>query len=156
MRGRNRRPPASEAGGEIVETALLACVVAALLAGTVAFVSVVRTIDIAPKVGDILVFRRDARLPSDWQFSAARTSDSPAQSCVLRPDIMGSGGGSLVVEQRSNDSRLYRVHWAGGRTSEGASDCGSTADFALPRADLQLLTNAVGGPGVEHKAFPGF
>jgi hypothetical protein len=66
---------------------------------------------------------------------------------------MASGGGSLVVEQRLDSKRLYRVHWAGQHTSTGATDCGDTADLLVSRVDLQLLTNAVGGAGVEHHAF---
>ncbi len=50
----------------------------------------------------------------------------------------------------SSNRRLYRVHWAGEHSAEGASDCGSEADLLINRYDLQLLINAVGGPGVEH------
>jgi hypothetical protein len=45
------------------------------------------------------------------------------------------------------------VHWAGGRTSDGATDCGRSADLVMNREELQLLSNAVGGPGVEHDVF---
>jgi hypothetical protein len=48
------------------------------------------------------------------------------------------------------------VHWAGTHTSEGADDCGSKADLTISGSDLQLLTNAVGGAGVEHRSFGGF
>ena len=65
---------------------------------------------------------------------------------------MASGGGSLVVEERFQP-RMFHVHWAGSRTSEGSADCGSSAELVLPAADLQLLSNTVGGAGVEHRAF---
>jgi hypothetical protein len=61
-----------------------------------------------------------------------------------------------VVEQRFAGSRLYRVHWAGQRTSNDTSDCGSAAELLVSRFDLQLLTNVVGGAGVEHRAFIDF
>jgi hypothetical protein len=69
---------------------------------------------------------------------------------------MTAGGGSLVVEQRLEKPRVYHVHWAGTHTSEGADDCGSKADLTISGSDLQLLTNAVGGAGVEHRSFGGF
>ena len=65
---------------------------------------------------------------------------------------MASGGGSLVVEERIQQPRMFHVHWAGAHTSEGSADCGSSAELVLPAADLQLLSNAVGGAGVEHRA----
>ena len=69
---------------------------------------------------------------------------------------MASDGGSLVVEQRFQTPRAFQVHWAGGRTSGPGSDCGTSAELIVPGEDLQLLTNAVGGAGVEHKIFPEF
>jgi hypothetical protein len=69
---------------------------------------------------------------------------------------MAADGGSLVVEERSNDHRMYRVHWAGQRTTDGPSDCGSSADLMLSRPNLQLLINAIGGTGVERKSFGEF
>src|SRR5690242_8182523 len=40
------------------------------------------------------------------------------------------------------------------RTSDAGADCGSDAALIVDASDLQLLTNVVGGAGVEHKAFP--
>ena len=154
MRGPGRRR-SDEATGDIGGAALIGCVVGALLASSVAVVTAVRTIEIGPKVGDILVFRQGARMAADWQFTVVAAGQA-APTCVLRPDVMTSGGGSLVVEQRLQSPRAYRVHWAGARTSDGTSDCGRGADLIVPGADLQLLTNAVGGAGVEHRFFAGF
>jgi hypothetical protein len=65
---------------------------------------------------------------------------------------MAQGGGSLVVEARRMSSPpLYRVHWAGLRTSDGSGDCGSAADLVLSRSDLQKLANAAGGFGAGPK-----
>jgi hypothetical protein len=141
------------ASSEVARTALLACLIAALLASSVAVVSAARTIDIGPKVGDILVFRPGSRMPADWEFTVA-TASTPSTTCSLRPTVMASDGGSLVVEERIQAPRAFQVHWAGGRTSDSAADCGRDAQLVVAGADLQLLTNAVGGAGVEHKAFP--
>ena len=54
---------------------MFACVLAALLASSVAVVSAARTIDLAPKVGDILVFKPTMRVPADWEFAAVIESD---------------------------------------------------------------------------------
>jgi hypothetical protein len=150
MRGRGGRR-SGEPAGDTLGTALLACMLAALLASSVAMVAAARTIDIAPKVGDILVFKPGARMPVEWEFAAVTTSDQLPVSCNLRPDVMASAGGSLVVEERFAGKRMYRVHWAGQHTSSGETDCGAVADLLVARSDLQLLSNAVGGPGVEHK-----
>jgi hypothetical protein len=69
---------------------------------------------------------------------------------------MLASGGSLVVEQRLPSLREFHVHWAGARTNDDASNCGSSADLVVSLPDLQLLTNAVGGAGVQRKGFPGF
>ena len=137
----------------IVGTAMLACLIAALLASTVAMVSSARRIEIGPRVGDILVFRQGARMPPDWAFTVA-TAPAPSVTCSLRPAAMASQGGSIVVEQRLRTPPTFQVHWAGGRTSDGGADCGSDAALFVAGSDLQLLANVVGGAGVEHKAFP--
>jgi hypothetical protein len=149
MRNWNRWGARRAASG-VAKAALLGALIGMLLASSVAMVSAARTLDIAPKMGDILVFKHGARLPSDWDFAV---TTSQAIGCVLTPAVMAADGGSLVVEQRFNDSHSYHVHWAGGRTSDGATDCGRSADLVVTRAELQLLSNAVGGPGVEHDVF---
>ena len=139
-------------GGEIARTAIMACLVAALLASSVAVVSAARTIELGPAVGDILVFRHGTTLAGDWEFTATKAGATVA-TCSLRPAVMAASGGSLVVEQRFQDPRSYSVHWAGGPTSDGATNCGDNAELVVPGADLQLLANAVGGAGVEHRTF---
>ena len=136
--------------GETVRTAVLACLIALLLAASVAMVSAARTLDIAPKVGDILVYRQGDKLPLDWEFTV---DISPTRTCVMSPSVMASQGGSLVVEERLDNANTYRAHWAGGPTSNGATDCGSSVDLVMHRVEMQLLSNAVGGPGVDHRLF---
>jgi hypothetical protein len=143
MKGRDRRRT-SEAAGDLVGRALFGCMIAALLASSVAVVSAARRIDFAPKIGAILVFEPGTRLPLEWEFATVVASGQLPVSCTLRPASMAAEGGSLVVEQRSDDKRIYRVHWAGHRTSDGPTDCGATADLLVRRIDLQLLMNAAG------------
>ena len=143
------------ASTETARTAVLACLIAALLASSVAVVSAARSIDIGPRVGDILVFHQGARMPSDWEFTVD-TASEPGATCRLRPEAMAAQGGSLVVERRFAAPRTFQVQWAGGRTSQSGSDCGSNAQLIVTGDDLQLLTNAVGGAGVEHKIFTRF
>ena len=94
-------------------------------------------------------------MPADWEFTATAASGTGA-TCTLRPQTMALDGGSMVVEQRFETPRAFQVHWAGGRTSSQDSDCGRNAELIVPGEDLQLLTNAVGGAGVEHRVFPEF
>ena len=124
---------------------MLASLLAALLVSSIA---VAMRIEIGPRVGDILVFRRGAYMPPDWEFTVVTTA-VPAVTCSLRPNIMVAEGGSLVVEQRHQNPRTFQVHWAGMHTSTGASDCGASAELIVSKSDLQLLSNVVGGPGVE-------
>ena len=152
MRGPDGRRTPAALGGQL-RTVLIAGVIATLLASGAAVVAAARTIDLGPKVGDILVFRTGARLPADWEFAVVNASDQLPVGCKLQPVVMASGGGRLVVERRTDNSRTYLVHWAGRKTSHPDSDCGTTADLLVSRGDLQLLSNAVGGPGVQHRAF---
>jgi hypothetical protein len=152
MRGRAQH---DQADSGIGKTAIFAALIAGLLAGGVAMVATATTLDLGPKVGDILVFRQGARVPTDWEFAVSNSAPN-ATMCSLRPDAMAAHGGSLVVEERFTKPRSFLVHWAGGSTSTGRSDCGSSADLVVSRADLQLLSNAVGGPGVERSTFTRF
>ena len=151
MKGRGNRRGAKGGSGETMRAVVLGFLIATILAGSVAVVSAAQRFDLAPKIGDILVFRPGANTGNDWEFTVAGPHDT---TCKLMPAAMG--GGSLVVEQRLNDAQSYRVHWAGQHTSEDAADCGRSADLVVPREQLQLLSNAVGGPGVEHHAFSYF
>ncbi|HEY7578327.1 MAG TPA: hypothetical protein VH855_12085 [Acetobacteraceae bacterium] len=152
MRGRGWL---DKAGSGIGRTAIMASLVAGLLAGGVAMVAAATTLDLGPKVGDILVFRHGARVPADWAFAVTRSAPNAA-ACSLRPDVMAAHGGSLVVEERFTNPRGFRVHWAGGPTSVGTADCGVSADLLVSGTDLQLLSNVVGGPGVEPSSFTRF
>ena len=144
----------NEAAGGIARTALLAGLIAGLLTTGVALVSTARTIDVGPKVGDILVFRKGARMPTDWEFTVATTATPPI-TCALRPAAMASGGGSLVVEQRLERRRTFRYTGPAPAPANSRPTAAQPPTSSCPSADLQLLSNIVGGAGVEHGTFGG-
>jgi hypothetical protein len=135
----------------LLPAALLAFVVA--LVGLAGAVKLARTaVDFGPAVGDIVRFDPQGYLPVDihTQVTAARADTS---GCVLDLEAIHRNGGSLIVEQRypGSGSARYQVHWAGPRSSEGASDCGHDADLMLDDTNLELLAMAAGGWGIGHK-----
>jgi hypothetical protein len=72
--------------------------------------------------------------------------------CVLASEVMDTAGGSLVVETRLvGTDPTYVVHWVGGPTSGGTSDCGSDVDVLVAKEDLIGLL-APGGFGVRREA----
>lgn len=145
------RPRFNARPGEIAWTALMALLVSGLLAGSVAAVSRVGTLQFGPRVGDMLVFQPGSSAGTDRSIEVARAGGGA--DCVLTPKVMGQQGGSLVVEERLPASWTYRVHWAGGVTSAGAKDCGGSANLVVPVEDLRFLAYAAGGIGVEHRLF---
>ena len=109
-----------------------------------------------PAVGDIVAF--DPALPggaeSGTRLIAARTDRT---NCVLDIDAIRRSGGSLVLERRvTGPTRFYHAHWAGPRTSEPLTDCGSNADLVLTMADVSTLAVAAGGFGASPSPGPAF
>ncbi len=100
-----------------------------------------------PTVGDVV----DFSLPHASQdvLAVSVTARDADRTCVLASDVMVRGGGSFVVvaRQPSGDGP-YLIHWAGSHTSNGASDCGSSADLLVSKRDLLGLAGTVGGFGV--------
>jgi hypothetical protein len=112
--------------------------------------------EFGPQVGAIVVFKPGMQGLDLWQLSASigdtievdPTPATPTRTCILSPSAMATGGGSLVVEaRRMTTPPIYRIHWAGKRTSDGSSNCGKQADLILSRTDLQKLANTAGGFG---------
>jgi hypothetical protein len=129
---------------------------AIMVTGCLSTILVLEMDEFQPKIGDIVVFKPGSQDPDMWQMSIQATTlptkTASATDCSLDPNVMATDGGSLVVEGRETEpSVLYRVHWAGGGTSEGSDSCGSTVDLAMARSDLQRLANAAGGFGVGEK-----
>ena len=109
-----------------------------------------------PRVGDMVVFApgQPESDVSDVEVEATEVVSRKQRSttCVLEPDVMIVEGGSLVVEARDDAvPSMYRLHWAGSRTSRDPEDCGTSADLTVSRADLQKLANAAGGFGIGRK-----
>jgi hypothetical protein len=100
-----------------------------------------------PTVGDIADFSPQ-RVNQD-AMSVDVTVKAGNRTCVLASEVIARGGGSLVVvaRQASTDG-AYLVHWAGSHTSNGAADCGASADLLVSRRDLLSLAGAAGGFGV--------
>jgi hypothetical protein len=136
---------------------VLTIVATILLTACLGAMSILQLEQFGPQVGAIVVFRPGAERMDLWHVSASAGDDiapDPAgraitRACTLAPSTMAEGGGSLVVEARRMSSPpVYRVHWAGLRTSNGSGDCGKAADLVLSRTDLQKLANTAGGFGV--------
>jgi hypothetical protein len=130
--------------------------IAIMVTGCLSTLLVLEMDEFQPKIGDIVVFKPGSQDTDMWQMSIQATmlpaNSAPATDCSLDPNVMATGGGSLVVEGREGEpSLLYRVHWSGDRTSKGSDNCGSAIDLAMARSDLQRLANAAGGFGVGEK-----
>ena len=117
-----------------------------LLSAAVGAVNTARNVALrGPAVGDIVAF--DPALPgraeSGTRLIAARADRT---NCVLDIDAIRRSGGSLVLERRvTGPIHFYQAHWAGPRTSEPLTDCGSSADLVLTMADVGTLAVAAGG-----------
>lgn len=127
-------------------------IVAIALAGMVGTIGLIHQVgELGPKVGDIVSFdpldpiSRDmhARLP------AMAADDKPGVACVLDVRAMHANGGSVIIEAREPQTSFgYRVHWAGARSSDDGTDCGSSADLFVSLEDVEVLAMAAGGYGV--------
>jgi len=124
----------------VLDAALPAFLISGLLVGATASLALLDGMQFGPPVGEILTFGPYSQPGPVWRVTVTRIADQ--SHCVLQPAIMATGQGSLVVETRSADGRLYRAHWAGGPTSDHANDCGRTADLNIALAAMQTLVNA--------------
>ena len=147
---------AKDSNSSGIHSALLS-VAAIALAGTVGMIGLLREVgDLRPKVGDIISFDPLAQFSRDMkaQLAAIPATDAPTVACMLDVRAMHAGGGSIVIEQRQPESpRAYRIHWAGGRTSNDGTDCGGSVDLLLDQEDLAVLAVDAGGYGVAAKKF---
>ena len=109
-----------------------------------------------PKVGDMVVFTPSAVGPAgeDIRLLVHRQD---RYGCVLDLATLQRSGGSLVVETEiSTQERMFRVHWAGARTSADNGNCGKAADLIIDHRDVDLLALAAGGYGLGPKRSPVF
>jgi hypothetical protein len=129
-------------------------VVLFITVGTVAMLGLGKALEgTQPGLGDIVSF---SNVSPDRQpplvLSAAHPGAAPgatkASLCALDTDVMAASGGSLFVEGRSRaPGGDFRVHWAGGPTSAGANDCGSSSELLLSAHQLEELAALAGGFG---------
>lgn len=144
MNTRPRRPRIDST----VTTLVLTLIVSALLTAATGVSAFSELNQLGPTIGSIVVFRPNDADATWWHIDAAvgDLDGTVLRRCVLRPSVMQTGGGSIVIEARRMSSPpVYRVHWAGARTSRGATDCGASADIVLSRAELMRLADVAGG-----------
>lgn len=150
---RRRDRDSGERGGDGgAWVAMAACVLVAMVIGVVEILAIVQIIQAGPVVGDILAFHASGAGIDQEPIAvayAAQSADRPTaeRTCVLSPRVMRAAGGSMVVEEREDAARVYRVHWAGTRTTEGPDDCGGQADLRISANDLRALASASGQLG---------
>lgn len=145
MQGNRER--ADDALGNALVIGLLVVVVALAFALARGFI-VAR-----PSLGDIIVFdpsRHHSPDAQDTDIQALVADENRGvprlRSCTLRTETMMAVGGSLVVEAYEPRRRTaYQVHWAGGPTASGRSDCGTEANLFVTQDDLSALRAAADG-----------
>jgi len=147
MRLPKRRAPGRAGVSDLMDSILTACTVVLLVASPGGLAALIAGLHVGLRVGDILVFKPESGLTGGLPVTATRTGLTVAAdpTCMLDPATMAHGGGSLVVETKSLIQPQYRVHWAGSQTSQGAADCGRSADLTVSGMDLQALVSAIGG-----------
>ena len=115
---------------------------------TITIVGMLHLVDaLGPRIGDILSFDQAIKIASDAETRIAviPVGDPGAVRCILDVRSMLASGGSLAIEATwPKPHPSYLVHWAGGRTSAGLTDCGTSAEFWLSPADLVRLKLAAG------------
>jgi hypothetical protein len=113
---------------------------------TMSIVVMLRVVDhFRPQVGDIISFYPIKAAPPDTETKLEVTpaGTSPARPCLLDVRAMRMSGGSLIIEAVGADSRFaYRVHWAGGPTSDARTSCGTSAEVMLSPEEIGVLKMA--------------
>jgi hypothetical protein len=107
--------------------------------------------ELGPKVGDIVSFDPVESMSRDMKAQVAATpvDNRRGGSCVLDVKTMHANGGSLIIEARQPQTQpSFRVHWSGGASSTGGTNCGSSTDLLLNQDDIEVLAMAAGGFGV--------
>jgi hypothetical protein len=131
---------------------VLLSVVAIALAGMVGTLGLIQQVgELGPKVGDIVVFDPLAAMSRDMRASltAMSANGQPGVACVMDVRTIHANGGSVIIEAREPRADFgYRVHWAGARSSDDGTNCGSAADLFMNLEDIGVLAMAAGGYGV--------
>jgi len=125
------------------------CAVAAVMAISAAMAAVRQADEPLARIGDIIAYNRAVDILPPHEVVATTAAGT---HCVLDLPTIAGKGGSLVVEALADaQSRLYRLHWAGGHTAAPTEDCGAVADLLVHEGELNILASAAGGYGVDRK-----
>ncbi len=127
------------------QTLLTAVAVAGLLVVTIIVVSLRLATAMSVKTGDIIRLDPADQPVSDSQarLLAIVIGDAPDKVCTLDLRVMELSGGSIVIDATQFSPALtYRVHWAGVRTSNDASDCGRSAELRVGADAIAALSMA--------------
>jgi hypothetical protein len=126
-------------------------IAAVALAGMVGTVGLIHEAGaLGPKVGDIVAFDPLASIPTDMRarLPAIPADDRPGVACALDVRTMHANGGSLIIEAHKPQASFgYRVHWAGPRSANDATDCGASIDLLMNVEDIEVMAMAAGGYG---------
>jgi len=106
-------------------------------------VSIMRLVNhFGPVIGDVIAFGPAAPgAPGmDARIVVARAGTAAGATCVLDLRAMRTSGGSVMIEAMQFEPAIgFRAHWAGGRTGEGETNCGTSAELRLTQPDLVIL-----------------
>ena len=139
MRTTKRQPAASLLRGVAAAVVVIAAGLMGNAFGTYVFGG--------PQVGGIIAFEPSAEVdPGPGIRIAVDRGDG--SGCTLDLNAIRRSGGSMVVESElAGHAGMFRVHWAGQRTSGDGADCGREADLSVKRKNLDLLASYAGGYG---------
>jgi len=159
VRQHDSNQQSSTGSEDSIWTVLPVALIVVLTVGIITM-SVLKTFNFGPAVGDMIVFRSQPAAAGAQRNDVsvtrvARRDGRPGagETCSLDPSTMGRLGGSLVVEKSITAGRaMLQVHWAGHQTSAGAQDCGAVADLLVQPNDLLDLAGSAGGFGPGHMA----
>jgi hypothetical protein len=116
--------------------------------GVTSIVSMLRIVDhMRPSVGDIIEFDATKIVAQDSEprLEVKPVDPSGVALCTLDVQRMRQSNGSLMIEAMRPDPIFnYRVHWAGGPTSEARSSCGISANLLLSEVQITRLKMAAG------------
>ena len=130
---------------------VLLSMTALALAGMVGTITLIHGVgELGPKVGDIISFDPLDSMPRDMKarISVSVADDPRGSACTLDVRTIHANGGSLIIETRvPGTTPVFRVHWAGPRSSMDGADCGASADLLVAQDDLEVLAMAAGGFG---------
>jgi hypothetical protein len=109
-------------------------------------VSMLRIVEhLKPGVGDIIAFE-PAKIVSNEtepQIEVRPAVTPNVSSCILDVRRMRRSNGSILIEATRPDPIFrYRVHWAGGPTSDAPTNCGESANLLLSEVQVTTLKMA--------------